>query len=88
MKQERSRRSSPAHLVFVTSRDHLYPDITHWAEWSRTEGLLRHFSAKENLPAPWEDTEPNYDNSKLLVMYAVEVISSIARDPDGEYVLR
>lgn len=84
MKQQRAHRTSPAHLVFVTSRDHLYPDISHWAEWSRHEGLLRHLSRKEDWPAWWATTEPNYASSKLLVMYAIDRISEMAKGPEGE----
>ena len=84
MKSTSSHRKAPAHLVFVTSRDHLYPDITEWAEWARQEGILRHLSREENWPPWWDGTEPNYGNSKLLLMYAIEEISKQALGPDGE----
>jgi NAD(P)-dependent dehydrogenase (short-subunit alcohol dehydrogenase family) len=85
MKEERTHRKAPAHIVFVTSRDHLYPDITHWAEWAGQEGILRHFSSKENWPTGlWATTQPNYANSKLLVMYAIDKISKQALGPNGE----
>lgn len=71
-------------IVFVTSRDHLYADITDWKEWSETEGILHRLSDEKYLPAPWKLEEPNYANSKLLVMYAIEEISKRALGPDGE----
>ncbi|KAI9692845.1 MAG: hypothetical protein M1822_004839 [Bathelium mastoideum] len=84
MKEERPHRSDLAHLVFVTSRDHLDPDITHWAEWAKEEGILNHFNDHENWPHWLATTEPNYANSKLLVMYAIEEISKQAIGSDGE----
>jgi hypothetical protein len=86
MKSERANRSSLGHIVFVTSRDHLYPDIRCWAEFSETEGLLHRFSDPKHWPAPWKLQEPNYANSKLLLTYAVEEICKRALGPDGEYV--
>lgn len=84
MKSERANRASPAHIVFVTSRDHLYSDITHWKEWSEKEGLLTRLSDEKYWPAAWKLEEPNYANSKLLVMYAIEEISKRALRRDGE----
>lgn len=84
MKSERANRDSPAHIVFVTSRDHLYPDITHWKTWSEKEGLFARLSDEKYWPAAWKIAEPNYANSKLLVMYAIEEISKRALGPDGE----
>ncbi|KAI1110621.1 hypothetical protein F5Y14DRAFT_345533 [Nemania sp. NC0429] len=85
MREGRGARSSPAHMVFVTSRDHLYPDITDWDKWAKQEGgILGHLSSSDNWPAWWETTEPNYAESKLLVMYAVAEISELARGSNGE----
>ncbi|KAI1353243.1 hypothetical protein F5Y01DRAFT_277334 [Xylaria sp. FL0043] len=84
MRSGRDQRSSPAHLIFVTSRDHLYPDIRQFARWAETkEGILRQVSSKENWLGVLE-TEPNYANSKLLVMYTIEEISKRALGPGGE----
>ncbi|KAF4632902.1 hypothetical protein G7Y89_g5222 [Cudoniella acicularis] len=82
MKNKQKSRKSPAHLVFVTSRDHLDPDISKWAEWATRDGLLQHFSMKENWPAG--EMNPNYANSKLLVMYAVNELCRLAMGPDGK----
>lgn len=84
LKALRPTRKTTAHVVFVTSRDHLYPDITHWPEWAEKEGLLNHFTSDKDWPTVWEDTQPNYGNSKLLVMYAIEEISKQALGSDGE----
>lgn len=84
MKVECATRSSPAHIVFVTSRDHLYPDVRSWKEWSESEGLLERFSDRKHWPAPWKLREPNYPESKLLLTYAVEEIRKQALGPKGE----
>ncbi|KAF7133996.1 hypothetical protein CNMCM5793_005522 [Aspergillus hiratsukae] len=43
--------SVPPHIVFLTSRDHLDPDIAPWEEYSaRPGGLLRYFSEEQNWP--------------------------------------
>ncbi|KAI1826993.1 hypothetical protein F4861DRAFT_494685 [Xylaria intraflava] len=85
MQEGRNNRSQPAHLVFITSRDHLYPDFRQWSKWAKEEGgILRHLSDKKNWPAWWKTTEPNYGNSKLLIMYAVAEIAELARGPNGE----
>lgn len=84
MKAEHANRSLPAHMVFVTSRDHLYPDIRHWKIWSTDEGLLHRFSDPRHWPAPWKLQEPNYANSKLLVTYAIEEICKRALGTGGE----
>jgi len=81
----RQLRSSPAHLTFLSSREHLYPDIDELVKWSQQkDGILRQVCSKENWPAGFWDAEPNYANSKLLVMYTVEEISRLAQGPDGE----
>ncbi|KAI6089745.1 NAD(P)-binding protein [Hypoxylon rubiginosum] len=84
MKLERGNRETPAHLVFVSSRDHLYPDVSHWAEWSKQGGILHHLSSQQNWPPWWATTEPNYDNSKLLLMYAIDEILKRVLGPDNE----
>jgi hypothetical protein len=84
MKEGREARQDPAHLVFVSSRDHLYPDIKQWAEWAGQGGILRHLSRKENWPPLWKTTEPNYANSKLVLMYGVEEICKRSLGPNGE----
>ncbi|KAI9146980.1 putative GMC oxidoreductase [Paramyrothecium foliicola] len=72
------------HLVVVTSKDHLDPDIQDWPEWASQEGILRHLSRKESWPvtnpAP---NAPNYPSSKLMMMYAVEELAEGALGPDG-----
>lgn len=84
MKEMRSHRKSLAHLIFVTSRDHLYPDITHWADWAANGGILHHLNREDTWPSIWKTTEPNYANSKLLVMYAIEELCARALDSTGE----
>lgn len=84
MRPKRGSRISPARIVFVASRDHLYADLTHWKEWSENEGILHRLSDEKYWPAPWKLEEPNYANSKLLVMYAIEEISKRALGADGE----
>ncbi|KAI0403550.1 hypothetical protein F4802DRAFT_570879 [Xylaria palmicola] len=85
MREGRDARSSPAHMIFVTSRDHLYPDIVDWAKWAKQDrGILGHVSSSTNWPSWWTTTEPNYAESKLLAMYAVAEISELARGLHGE----
>jgi hypothetical protein len=85
MRGARHHRSSPAHLVFLSSREHLLPDLDQLARWSqRKDGILRQVCSKDNWPSWWWDAEPNYAISKLLVMYTIEEISRLARGPDGE----
>lgn len=85
MKAEQPYRKTPAHLLFVTSRDHLYANIQNWGKLCENDrGLLRHFSDRKHFPAWWQSTTPNYDVSKLLVTYAIEKISRLALGPDGE----
>ncbi|CAN9404265.1 unnamed protein product [Alternaria alternata] len=69
------------HLVFVTSRDHIDPDIVDWTQWATNEGILRHCSAPRNWPS--HQIEPNYANSKLLLTYAVDEICKIAAGSEG-----
>jgi hypothetical protein len=84
MKQKREYRMEPSHLIFVTSRDHLDPDITAWAEQSTQKGgLLQYFSDGKNWPIG--DLNPNYANSKLMLTYAVEQLCERAVGPDGKY---
>lgn len=52
MKDERANRDSPAHIVFVTSRDHLYAEIRLWCEWAGREEFLQHVSNETYWPAP------------------------------------
>ncbi|KAI0887506.1 uncharacterized protein GGS22DRAFT_157330 [Annulohypoxylon maeteangense] len=85
MRGARDHRSSPAHLVFLTSREHLYPDLNQLSEWSqRKDGILGQVSREENWPSGFWDAEPNYAISKLLLMYTIEEISRLARGPDGD----
>ncbi|PWY83795.1 putative short chain dehydrogenase/ reductase [Aspergillus sclerotioniger CBS 115572] len=81
MKHSRRDTTNTPHLVFVTSRDHLDPDITTWTEWSEQPGILRHFSDEDNWPVGQLD--PNYAISKLLLTYAVEEICKLAVRRDG-----
>ncbi|EAW21067.1 putative short chain dehydrogenase/reductase family oxidoreductase [Aspergillus fischeri NRRL 181] len=75
-------KSVPPHIVFVTSRDHLDPDITPWEEYSaRPGGLLRFFSEEQNWPRGALD--PNYAVSKLALTYAVEKLCERAAEADG-----
>ncbi|KAF2241167.1 NAD(P)-binding protein [Trematosphaeria pertusa] len=81
MRKRRPRASRKPHLVFVTSRDHIDPDIRDWARWATDDGILRHCSDRQNWPS--HQIEPNYANSKLLLTYAVEEICKKAVEPDG-----
>ncbi|KAE9363950.1 putative short chain dehydrogenase/ reductase [Stipitochalara longipes BDJ] len=81
MRQKRKGARPTPHLVFVTSRDHLDPHITTWAELSAQEGLLQHFSDQRNWPT--SEWHPNYATSKLMLVYAVEQICKRARGPNG-----
>lgn len=84
MKKRQDITRPTPHLVFVASRDHLDPDILSWPDWSKQEGILRHFSNKENWPKQSVDT--NYAISKLMLMYAIEDMCEQAVAPDGTYV--
>ncbi|KAI1345319.1 hypothetical protein F5Y01DRAFT_300830 [Xylaria sp. FL0043] len=85
MRGAREHRQSPAHLVFVSSREHLYPDLDELARWSQREGgILRQVCSKDNWPSSWWDAEPNYAISKLMIMYTIQEISKLALGPDGE----
>jgi hypothetical protein len=85
MRGARDHRRSPAHLIFLSSREHLYPDLDELSSWSqRKDGILRQVCSKENWAGGFWDAEPNYAISKLLVMYTIEEISRLARGPDGE----
>ncbi|KAF2258614.1 NAD(P)-binding protein [Lojkania enalia] len=85
MREARSHRKSPAHIVFVSSRDHLYNDIDPLVRWSQEkDGILRQVSSKDNWDGGFWETQPNYNVSKLLLMYMIEGVSELARGPDGE----
>lgn len=72
-------------MIFVSSRDHLYNDIGPLAKWSQEkDGVLRQVSSKDNWNGAFFETQPNYNISKLLLMYMIEGISDLARGPDGE----
>jgi quinol monooxygenase YgiN len=82
MKEAQEHRKAPAHLVFVSSRDHLDPNIMMWERWAENEGILQHLSSMENWAA--SAMSSNYGNSKLLLMYAIEEVCKQALGPDGE----
>ena len=85
MRGARHDRPSPAHLIFLSSREHLYPGHGQLTRWSQQkDGILREVCNRDNWPGWFWDAEPNYANSKLLVMYSIEKISRLARGPDGE----
>ncbi|KAI1759343.1 hypothetical protein GGR53DRAFT_527500 [Hypoxylon sp. FL1150] len=84
MKEERAHRESPAHLVFTSSRDHLYPNAREWAVWAKNEGILNHLNDDKNWPSFWATQKPNYANSKLLLMYGIREITDRALGPDGK----
>lgn len=84
LKEERPNREKAARMVFVTSRDHLYPSIKQWPEWAAKGGLLNHFNDEKNWPNIYVDRQPNYGKSKLLVHYAIEEITKKAIGKDGE----
>ncbi|KAF1974310.1 NAD(P)-binding protein [Bimuria novae-zelandiae CBS 107.79] len=85
MREGRDHRKAPAHMTFLSSREHLYPDLDRLVTWSqRNDGILRQVCSKENWPGGFFDAEPNYAVSKLLVMYTIEEISRLARGPNGD----
>jgi hypothetical protein len=85
MRGGRSLRPSPAHLTFLSSREHLYPDLDQLVKWSQQKGgLLRQVCSQANWPSGFWDAEPNYANSKLLTMYTIEEIGKLAIGPDSE----
>ncbi|KAH6640324.1 hypothetical protein F5144DRAFT_589822 [Chaetomium tenue] len=85
MRGARDQRASPAHLVFVSSRECFDPDVDQLTKWSQQEGgILRQVSSKDNWPSHWWDAEPNYAISKMLLVFAIEEISRLARGADGD----
>jgi hypothetical protein len=81
----RDQRASPAHLVFLSSRECFDPDLDELTRWSQQKGgILRQVSSKENWPSHWWDAEPNYAISKMLLVFAIKEISRLAQGPDGE----
>ncbi|CAI6290692.1 unnamed protein product [Periconia digitata] len=85
MREAASLRKSPAHMVFVSSRDHLYNDISPLCSCQeKKDHILRQLSSKDNWDGAFFETQPNYNVSKLLLMYTIEGISDLARAPDGE----
>ena len=85
MRGARDQRTSPAYITFLSSREHLYPDLDELTRWSQQkDGILRQVCSKDNWPSGFWDAEPNYAISKLLIMYTIEEISKLALGPDGE----
>ncbi|KAH6843287.1 hypothetical protein B0I37DRAFT_314540 [Chaetomium sp. MPI-CAGE-AT-0009] len=85
MRGARDQRASPAHMVFLNSREHLDPDLDELVRWSQQkDGILRQVCSKDNWPSHWWDAEPNYAVSKLLLTYTLEEITRLARGPDGD----
>lgn len=85
MKQQRGQRSAPARVVFVSSGLHMSVDIKPWFTYAEKEGgVLAHYSKEENFQAGL--TSPMYNYSKLMLMYALEEVSKMALNEDGEYV--
>jgi hypothetical protein len=82
MKTTRATQEQIPHLVVVASRDHLDPDISCWADWAAHEGILRHLSNRENWPK--DQVDPNYANSKLMLMYAIEHMCEKTLSQDGK----
>ncbi len=78
----RPQRSTPAHLVFVTSGAHLAPDIALWSDYHNDGGILEHYSKQEN----WQGAMSQYAVSKLIAQYAVEEIAKMALSQTGESV--
>ncbi|TLS25359.1 hypothetical protein PpBr36_07173 [Pyricularia pennisetigena] len=80
LKELRSQRQSPAHLTMVSSGLHTSANISRWEKIAGQEGLLKHFSAKEN----WPGSPAQYSNSKLLLQYCVKELSQQALDAQGK----
>ncbi|TLD25228.1 hypothetical protein PspLS_06030 [Pyricularia sp. CBS 133598] len=80
LKELRSQRQSPAHLTMVSSGMHMSPNISEWEKIAGKDGLLKHFSAKEN----WPGAPGQYGSSKLLLQYCVKELSQQALDTQGK----
>ncbi|KAH8842459.1 hypothetical protein MCOR27_008164 [Pyricularia oryzae] len=80
LKELRSQRQSPAHLTIVSSGLHMSTNISRWEKIAGQDGLLKHFSAKEN----WPGAAGQYGNSKLLLQYCVHELSQQALDAQGK----
>lgn len=86
LKQYRSQRSAPAHLVLVGSGTHLSVDIKPWPSYIKQDGgVIAYYAKKENFPAGQLSTKM-YGTSKLLVQYAIEEMSKLTLDSNGKYV--
>lgn len=80
-------RGGPAHLVFVGSGSQLDADIKPWPSYIEQDGgVIAHYARKENYPTGALNTSM-YAASKLMLHYAVEEVSKLALDGNGEYVL-
>ena len=75
---------NPSHLVFLTSRDHLYADVSKWSDWAASEGILRHLNDPSHWPDWLTNEKPNYANSKLIAMYAIDEFCRQALGSDGK----
>ncbi|CAI6090749.1 unnamed protein product [Clonostachys chloroleuca] len=85
MREGRDDRESPSRMIFLSSREHLYPNMDELTKWSQHEhGILRQVCCQENWPGSFWEAEPNYAVSKLLLMYTIEEITRMARGPDGD----
>lgn len=74
------------HLVFVGSGSHLEPDIKPWPSYAEADGgVIAHYGHRDNFPTGAIATAM-YATSKLMLQYAVEEVSKLARGSDGEYV--
>lgn len=72
-------------MVFVSSGLHMSVDIKPWSTYAgKEDGVLAHYSKEENFEAGL--TSPMYNYSKLMLMYALEEVSKMALNEDGEYV--
>lgn len=74
---------APARVVLVSSRSHVWADVSAWPAYLREDGgVIAHFAREENFPAGVEG--PLYPASKLMLQYAVEGLSGLALDSSGE----
>lgn len=82
MKGKRSLRTSPAHIVYITSITHMEPDLGRWSSHIEKDGgVITHY-------AKWDDHDgyKMYPASKLMTQYALEGLSDLASKDSKEYV--
>ncbi|KAI0198727.1 hypothetical protein F4808DRAFT_434925 [Astrocystis sublimbata] len=83
MMHERINRSAQAHVTIVGSSVHTDVDIRSWKGYVAGDGVLAHFNNPKNWPA---DPNVMYSTTKLMLHYAADELSRLARGKDSRYV--